>query len=538
MSQKISHNKVAFLYYLEGYSIQKIADYLGCSYSKVFNLKSEISLCYEKAINNYSKNEESVCKLFYENYSVFDISYLTGYKKHDVLKILDKYGLKPKRTKNPNKKPSKRSHSSAKRVMSKSYLTDEQLRLYVEKYRLNGAMISLVTGLNGRTISRRITNLGLSKENTYRFDDSKFSPRLIVAYVFAKLSIEDICQRYGVSEEYLYQLFYDHEITVEDNNCIPDYSLIEKYEKLEYEKCLYKVAGYRSSWGCDLEFVKQFDDIHKLKFLIRSVTSNQIVGKCGNEYVKPFIKHFYHDDLFNIVYKKYIYSGFKDFMKPSLDHVVPRVKNGSWDFENINYIPYFENISKNSFDRSYFITLVKRYYFHDLRDLGYLTQTETYSNKEYDSLMKRNITHKDLHRRLNDFFECSYEYALKFDDPTKLYFLLYIFRNNRSRLKMNCPEQAKAFIEKFYYDDGFNFHYAIYHFTGNSEDIPSLDHIHPLNYGGSNDLSNLRFISWFENQSKNDWTYEEFIDAQDSCWWMYEVFTRPLAKFVKGKPVR
>ena len=39
---------------------------------------------------------------------------------------------------------------------------------------------------------------------------------------------------------------------------------------------------------------------------------------------------------------------------------------------------------------------------------------------------------------------------------------------------------------------------------------PSLDHIVPKAKGGTNDLNNLQFLSWFENRCKNDMTQEEW----------------------------
>jgi 5-methylcytosine-specific restriction endonuclease McrA len=38
----------------------------------------------------------------------------------------------------------------------------------------------------------------------------------------------------------------------------------------------------------------------------------------------------------------------------------------------------------------------------------------------------------------------------------------------------------------------------------------SIDHIKPKAKGGTNDLSNLQFLSWFENRCKNDMTQDEW----------------------------
>lgn len=66
-------------------------------------------------------------------------------------------------------------------------------------------------------------------------------------------------------------------------------------------------------------------------------------------------------------------------------------------------------------------------------------------------------------------------------------------------------EVRKAFLDKFYFDDGFNATYDAWLAHGKSKWwFPSLDHINPKSNGGNFDLDNLRFITWFENRAKAD----------------------------------
>lgn len=39
---------------------------------------------------------------------------------------------------------------------------------------------------------------------------------------------------------------------------------------------------------------------------------------------------------------------------------------------------------------------------------------------------------------------------------------------------------------------------------------PSLDHITPKAKGGTNELDNLQFLTWFENRCKNDMSQEDW----------------------------
>ena len=39
---------------------------------------------------------------------------------------------------------------------------------------------------------------------------------------------------------------------------------------------------------------------------------------------------------------------------------------------------------------------------------------------------------------------------------------------------------------------------------------PSLDHINPGSKGGTNDIDNLQFLTWFENRCKNNMTQQDW----------------------------
>ena len=77
------------------------------------------------------------------------------------------------------------------------------------------------------------------------------------------------------------------------------------------------------------------------------------------------------------------------------------------------------------------------------------------------------------------------------------------------------------YINKFYYDEKFNKIYKKWKETGDHLLLPSIDHIIPTSKGGTNDLNNLRFATFFENRAKSDidpkkWEYvkthiEEFL---------------------------
>ena len=109
------------------------------------------------------------------------------------------------------------------------------------------------------------------------------------------------------------------------------------------------------------------------------------------------------------------------------------------------------------------------------------------------------------------------EWLCKFEDFDKLKFLNKQITNKDGTRFCNDKEWYKSFIEKFYYDNQFNNLYQKY-LSSNKDKYkkPSLDHILPRAKGGTNDLFNLRFITYLENMCKRDMTIEEWENIKNN----------------------
>jgi hypothetical protein len=107
-------------------------------------------------------------------------------------------------------------------------------------------------------------------------------------------------------------------------------------------------------------------------------------------------------------------------------------------------------------------------------------------------------------------FDVSYQWLMQFKDFKKLKLLNDVITDRNGRWEVDT-EWYKEYLLKFYSDKQFN---SIYHKWCLSGYVkykkPSIDHIIPKAKGGTNDLENLQFLSWFENRCKNDMTQSEW----------------------------
>ena len=126
--------------------------------------------------------------------------------------------------------------------------------------------------------------------------------------------------------------------------------------------------------------------------------------------------------------------------------------------------------------------------------------------KKFNCDITRNYNNMATHLR----FDVSVEWLMQFKDFHKLKTLNDVITNRSGRWDASSA-WYKSYIEKFYDDDQFNRIYEGWIKSGKEKyKKPSLDHIIPKAKGGTNDIENLQFLSWFENRCKNDMTQTEW----------------------------
>lgn len=99
----------------------------------------------------------------------------------------------------------------------------------------------------------------------------------------------------------------------------------------------------------NIDWLLSFDNPEKLILLLRYVKNgDKVIGhnfECKEYYIQ-FINHFYYDAQFNKVYKHWVNCGRDNRLKPSLDHIVPKSKGGSYRLNNLRFITQIENYCK------------------------------------------------------------------------------------------------------------------------------------------------------------------------------------------------
>ena len=132
--------------------------------------------------------------------------------------------------------------------------------------------------------------------------------------------------------------------------------------------------------------------------------------------------------------------------------------------------------------------------------------------KKFSCDIERNYNNMAMHLR----FDVSVEWLMKFNDFDKLKLLNNVITNRSCRWDVSS-EWYRSYIERFYNDDQFNGIYERWINSGEEKyKKPSLDHIIPKAKGGTNDIENLQFLSWFENRCKNDMPQEEWDNLKSN----------------------
>lgn len=126
------------------------------------------------------------------------------------------------------------------------------------------------------------------------------------------------------------------------------------------KSAIYKNMLTHIRWDISLDFLTQFDNIEKLKCL-NKMLFKRTPENFSIENYKLFITKFYYDEKFNKQFNYFSESKNKWDM-PSLDHIIPLSKGGTWDLDNLQILSWFENRAKCNMDNQEFDIMINRYF--------------------------------------------------------------------------------------------------------------------------------------------------------------------------------
>ena len=112
------------------------------------------------------------------------------------------------------------------------------------------------------------------------------------------------------------------------------------------KESLYKNMASHLRFNVSAEWLSQFDDVEKLKFLNSCITHRSGRYAVDDDWYKEYILKFYCDPQFNSIYEKWFGSGDK-YMRPTIDHINPKANGGNNDIDNLQFLTWFENRAKN-----------------------------------------------------------------------------------------------------------------------------------------------------------------------------------------------
>jgi hypothetical protein len=128
---------------------------------------------------------------------------------------------------------------------------------------------------------------------------------------------------------------------------LPLYNKGQKMSKTS----LYKNMKGHLKYDVTLEWLQQFEDIEKLKFLNKSLSRSRDRKDINSELYMSFIEKFYYDKKFNTLFDKYIETNDK-WIRPSLDHIQAKSKGGELNnINNLQFISWLENRAKYNLEQ-------------------------------------------------------------------------------------------------------------------------------------------------------------------------------------------
>ena len=131
---------------------------------------------------------------------------------------------------------------------------------------------------------------------------------------------------------------------------------------------LYNNMATHLRFDVSIDWLIQFSNFDKMKLLNNIITNRSGRWDVSTEWYRSYIIKFYEEINFNDIYNKWVKSGFDKYMKPSIDHIIPKSKGGLNNIDNLQFLTWFENRCKNNMNQDQWNDVklnIKEYFKND-----------------------------------------------------------------------------------------------------------------------------------------------------------------------------
>lgn len=201
----------------------------------------------------------------------------------------------------------------------------------------------------------------------------KDEEELIRLYTIDRISINKIAKMLDLSTKMISKFFKSKNIEIkyiftEEHKRKMSGPNKNKSKALKGRKAS-KIATYKNMsahlrYNVDYSWLLQFDDLEKLKFLNTTISRDRDYNFDTNLYME-YITKFYNDEKFNKIYNKWIEYDKNKWLRPSLDHIKPKLGVNELDIiDNLEFLTWFENRCKSDININDWNNMKKNIYFY------------------------------------------------------------------------------------------------------------------------------------------------------------------------------